>query len=198
MVSQPFVTDLITKNIIGMPLKTETYKGTEKLSEQKTVYAKDVTTNNLLLPKSVLASKGTQNLENKITYNQYDDKGNIQQYTPEGGTPVSVIWGYNKTQPIAKIENVTYTQIQTYESNLQTLSNTGTEANLIIALNTLRTNLPNAMITTYTHKPLVGVSTITDPRGNQITYTYDTFGRLQFVKDKDGNTLSENEYHYKN
>ncbi|WP_374670182.1 RHS repeat domain-containing protein [Flavobacterium sp. NRK F7] len=54
------------------------------------------------------------------------------------------------------------------------------------------------MVTTYTYKPSVGVSTITDPKGNRISYHYDGFNRLEFVKDKDGNILSENKYHYKN
>ena len=31
------------------------------------------------------------------------------------------------------------------------------------------------------------MSTITDPKGDKITYTYDSFGRLQSVKDKDNN-----------
>ncbi|MGN7812046.1 hypothetical protein ACTJIW_24050, partial [Flavobacterium sp. 22659] len=63
--------------------------------------------------------------------------------------------------------------------------------------NTLRANLPNAMVTTYTYIPLVGVSTITDPKGQTTTYTYDSFGRLEFVKDNKGNILSENQYNYK-
>lgn len=208
LANAPLINDLIAKNIIAIPMKTETWANNQKKSEKQIIYAKDATTNNLLLPKNVysanfpntlpILSNNIGQLENKITYNQYDDKGNIQQYTPESGISVSIIWGYNKTKPIAKIENATYADIQTYEANLQTLSNTGTEANLIIALNTLRANLPNAMVTTYTHKPLVGVSTFTDPKGNQIIYTYDSFGRLENVKDKDNNTLSANEYHYKN
>ena len=68
---------------------------------------------------------------------------------------------------------------------------------LLAALNALRTNLPGAMVTTYTYKPLIGVSTITDAKGDQITYSYDSFNRLQFVKDKSGNILSENQYNYK-
>lgn len=197
MATKLFVNDLKTANIVGSPIVTQTYKGTQKISEQETVYAKDATTNNLVLPKQILAAKGTQTPETKITYNSYDDKGNVTQYTPEGGIPVAVIWGYNKTQPIAKIENATYTQVQTYVANLQTLSNGTDENALLVALNTLRTSLPNAMVTTYTHKPLVGVSTITDPKGNRITYTYDSFNRLQSVKDHQGNIINENEYHYR-
>ena len=161
------------------------------------MYAKDATTNNLLLPKTILAAKGTQTPETKITYNSYDNIGNVTQYTPEGGIPVAVIWGYNQTVPIAKIENATYAQVQSYVANLQTLSNGTNENALIVALNSLRINLPNAMVTTYTHKPLVGVSTITDPKGNKVTYTYDSFNRLQSVKDHQGNTINENEYHYR-
>ena len=202
MASEPFATDLIAKNIIAEPLKTETYRNTEKLSENLTEYTK--TTDNLLLPKYVYANKGTtaivKSADKKITYDQYDNKGNIQQYTSESGTPVSIIWGYNQTQPIAKIENATYSSITaSLITAAQTASDTGTEATLLTALTNLRndTSLANAMVTTYTHIPLIGVSTITDPKGNTITYTYDAFGRLQFVKDKNGNLLSENEYHYK-
>jgi YD repeat-containing protein len=53
------------------------------------------------------------------------------------------------------------------------------------------------MITTCTYKPLVGITSLTDPRGDIITYTYDDFGRLEFVKDKDNKVLSESQYNYK-
>jgi len=124
-------------------------EGDIKLSEQLTVYDNSAATNNLILPKTIYAAKfpnafpsilNVGNLEKKISFDQYDSKGNILQYTLENGIPVSIIWGYNKTQPIAKIENAAYSQVSSYVSNLQTLSDTGTEANLITVLSHLLDN----------------------------------------------------------
>ena len=41
------------------------------------------------------------------------------------------------------------------------------------------------------------MSTLTDTKGYKTTYEYDTFGRLEFVKDHQGNILAHNQYHYK-
>jgi hypothetical protein len=207
VVTLPYVADLIVANRIGTPLKAESYRGVNKITDKIIVYDKDATTL-LLLPKNEYSANFPNNnrnittppvgeLENKITYDKYDSNGNILQYTPAGGTTTVLLWGYNKSLPIAKIENAAYNDVVAYESNLQTLSNSNNETNLIAALNTMRVELPNAMITTYTHIPIIGISTITDPKGDQITYTY-FLGKLQFVKDKNGNILKENQYHYKN
>jgi YD repeat-containing protein len=56
----------------------------------------------------------------------------------------------------------------------------------------------NAQITTYTHKPLVGMTSQTDAKGMTTYYEYDAFQRLKTVKDQNGNILKQTEYHFKN
>ena len=192
---EPFMTNLINQHrfeTVGI----KNLKNGILLSSQKTIYKTD---NNFILPMIKQTSKGLNesNLENRIVYNRYDSKGNPEEIFLQDGTPVFYIWGYNQTQPIAKIENTTFLAVQSQIENLRTLSNNGNEAALIYALNLLRNSLPNAMTTTYTYKPLVGISTVTDPKGNQITYQYDSNNRLQNVKDKNGNIVSENQYNYR-
>ncbi|WP_264538525.1 hypothetical protein [Flavobacterium sp. N1736] len=205
MADEPFVKDLVATNMIGIPLNTQTYRGATKIAEQKTVYDKSGATSNLLLPKYKLVNKGTAALnlvtDKIISFDLYDDKGNIMQYTQEGSTPVSIVWGYNKTLPVAVIENIAYKSIPVSLINeVQTASDKGTEESMFKAIKNFaysKEEFGNTMITTYIHKPLIGLSMKKDARDVFTYFTYDSFGRLQFVKDADGNLLSENQYHYK-
>lgn len=56
----------------------------------------------------------------------------------------------------------------------------------------------DALMTTYTYAPLIGMTSETDPKGYTIYYEYDGFGRLKDAKDKDGNVLKTYQYHYQN
>lgn len=197
---------------IASPTRESQFRNGIKLSEQFTLYAKDASTNNILLPKSIYSAKFPNSfsvitdvgaLEKKMNYDLYDTKGNVTQFTQESGVPVALIWGYNQTELIAKLENVTYSSIPlTTITDLISKSNADvditTEQTLRNALNVLRTTYPNAMITTYTYNPLVGVTSVTDAKGDIVSYFYDTNNRLMIVKDKNGNVLSQYQYQYKN
>ncbi len=207
--ADPAIQLLNTNNRINEVVSMASFYDADKLYEERKIYVSDSTTNNILLPKYIYSAKFPNNfpnlpnlgqLEKKITYDLFDSHGKLIQYTPESGVSNTIIWGYDYSLPIAKIENATFSQVQSYVANLQNLSASDTEANLISALNNLRSLpvLKDALITTYTYRPLIGVSTITDTKGDKATYIYDNLGRLIKVTDRNGNILSENEYHYKN
>lgn len=209
--------NMVTDNMIGIPLQTEIKENGTPISKTKTAYGKDATTNNLILPISVSSlDLKTNIMEKAITYNQYDNKGNIQQYTlnPDAngnGIPVTIIWGYNQTRPIAKIEGIGYNALMAVSgisaliTDLQTKSaadiDDGTELTLLTALDNFRknTNLSGYQITTYTYNPLIGVTSITPPSGIREVYIYDNANRLQEVREQNttGNLLKEYQYHYK-
>ena len=196
-------TRLINENRIAVPLKQVAYKDTTKLSEQSTTY-NDFNGN--YLPETIQTSKGSDSLETRITYHDYDAYGNPLELSKADGTHFVYIWGYKHTQPIAKIENASYENLTTAQNtainNAKLASNNdtdeATEAILRTKLNILRGAFPESQVTTYTYDPLIGITSVTDPRGDTIYYEYDDFNRLEHLKDKDGNILSQNKYNYKN
>ncbi len=215
---------LLNLHRLSVPLEVKTFKkkgssAEKQLSHQVTQYKEWLT--DKVLPEKIKALKGVPSsnnvLEDKVLFHSYYDNGNVKEVSKKDGTHVVYIWGYNEAKPIAKIENATYSQISSYVSGLLTHSNSdndrtidlvsgngsvtyvGEEGDLREALKNLRISLPNnALMTSYTYDPLIGVTSITDPRGRVIYYHYDAFNRLEHVKDHDGNILSKNQYNYKN
>jgi YD repeat-containing protein len=64
-------------------------------------------------------------------------------------------------------------------------------------LDEVRMHPIGAQMTTYTHDPQVGVTSVTDPNNKTTYYRYDSFGRLSFLVDDQGNLLKQYIYHYK-
>ncbi|WP_026706656.1 RHS repeat domain-containing protein [Flavobacterium soli] len=202
MASRPYSAALVLQNRIGIPLVTTTSDASGELSRQETVY-KDWSSN-LWLPEIIQTSKGgVTTLEPRVKYIQVSTaNGNPLEVQQANGTSICYIWGYNYILPVAKIENIAYGNIPSMLINEVINKSNATpyvEADMINALNALRNDpaLANTMVTTYTYDPLVGVTSITDPKGDKVTYHYDNFNRLQYVRDKDNNILSENQYHYR-
>lgn len=72
-----------------------------------------------------------------------------------------------------------------------TIQTTGTH------IDEVRVYPAGAQMTTYTYLPLTGVSSKTDANGVTVFYEYDSFGRLKFIRDSNGDILNMSSYHYK-
>jgi YD repeat-containing protein len=132
--------------------------------------------------------------ETEVTVNEYDSKGNITQYTDRSGAIVTMLWGYNSSLPVAKVLNATAAVARTYVSQ-SVLNNPSDDGALRVHLNSLR-SITGALVTTYTYKPLVGITSETDPNGQTTFYQYDDFNRLTLVKDYQGNVVKRICYNY--
>lgn len=196
--------DLRSKNALYLPLQKDVYKGGLKLSSQYTQY-NNVKWPGLNLPESIRSAKGSNVFEDRIIFHDYYPDGNFKEISKDNGTHIFYVRGYNGQYPIAKIEKPDLTGNTTAQQVLIGLAETAadndtdaaTENSLRTALDNLRTGFPNSLVTTYTYDPLIGVTSMTDPKGYTVFYHYDDFNRLIEVRDGNGKLLSDHKYHYK-
>ncbi|WP_294237331.1 hypothetical protein [Chryseobacterium sp. sg2396] len=211
---------LIEKNKLGIPLEITTVKKSDVLdagkviSKVETLYPYSysqalTTTTGFALPISVISTDLQNNSDTEVTYKYYDAKGNPRQYISKSGIPTAIIWGYNGSRPIAKIEGATYLQVLNLENAIVSASDTDAaaapgndETALLNALDAFRKDptLANYQVTTYSYDPLIGVRSITPPSGIREVYIYDAANRLKEIREDNqfGKILKEFKYNYKN
>ena len=157
---------------------------------------------------SIRIKYGTMLEETEIKVKR-DGKNNIKEFIPRLETPTVYLWAYNGLYLIAEIKNASYSQVTGYinETTLNSIfSKVEPSTSDIALINGLRTQLPNALITTYTYKHLVGILSATNPSGITTYYDYDSFGRLKetyiykdnIVSTANKQTIQKYDYHYQN
>jgi hypothetical protein len=144
-----------------------------------------------------------------ISYIYYSDGNLKESYSHKTNIYTTYLWSYQGQYPVAEVQNVTWNQVQGAlgEEFLSSLSvAVEPSVNDLIKLSTIKTHFPSAIVTTYTYKPLVGMTSKTDSRGVATYYEYDSFGRLKATyigeKDENGNETKKlvtgtYRYHYK-
>lgn len=195
--------NLKNANDINTPIETLKFLNDAPISKEKIVY--HFNSNGLVKPQKYQYSKGSNTLYNIRKFNKYDSTGNIEEISLREELYTVYIWGYNNQYPIAKIENAKFPEVSSFVADLKTKSNAdndrtknyaGKEGTLRQALDNLRAALPNAMVTTYTYDQLIGMTSMTDPKGYTSYYEYDEFNRLRLIVDTDNKVIEKISYNY--
>jgi hypothetical protein len=126
----------------------------------------------------------------------YNAVGNLLQEKIADDISTNLVWGYKSQYPVAKVIGSDNTTVNGIINNQSLLDNPTDDNTLRNYLSNLKVNLPTAMVSTYTYKPMIGMTSETDPSGNIKYYNYDRFNRLNVASDKDNNILEKTDYHY--
>lgn len=166
---------------------------------------KNYGSNNIRLNK-VYQKNGSADEYQQLEISLYDPYGNPREFKDLMSSPSVYLWGYGGQYPIAEIKNATYAEVSTVLTqsvidnlNLTTHSEATMEALIKAAADKLRADsrLAGAMVTSYTYKPLVGMTSKTDPRGIKETYIYDGMQRLKAILDHLNYVNRSFDYHYR-
>lgn len=124
---------------------------------------------------------------------RYNNDLNVVEHHLKDNMSTTFLWGYGGALPVAKIDNATYDEVV---DNLELEWESNDYGNLSESdINALRTGLPDAFITIFTHHILDGVTSITNPDGKTERYYYKN-GRFDRAYDDEGNIVQKVEYNF--
>lgn len=205
-----WLTDLYEKNMISEPNLTRTFLDNVLLESMEKIYLEE-NENGVPLLSEIRSSKSSNTSASpddiRVKIEKYNNKDLPVQISKGSGMKTVYIYGYSDSSIVAKIENAEYDSIsqtlieqiknKSDLDNDRTIGYNGKEGELRESLSMLRETLPNSLITTYTHDPLIGITSVTDINGNTVYYSYDEKNHLKDIKDTDGNLIKSFEYNYK-
>ncbi|MGJ1419084.1 hypothetical protein ACR79T_05625 [Sphingobacterium spiritivorum] len=195
----PIANILLSKNFVNKSLRDEV------LINEKTLkvidYTYDIFNNQYLKLKSISQKDGSNLETNRNDFLQYDSYGNPLAVKKTDGPVISYLWGYNGQYPVAEIVNAHYNDVVSAiggQSVVDALNSGTVTADYIRQkMEILRSNLPGSQVTSYTYKPLVGMTSKTDAKGQTEYYQYDGLQRLQHVLDQFQQLRQSYHYHYR-
>lgn len=140
--------------------------------------------------------KGSGTMDSRMEYKVYDSYRNPIHAVKDGTEHVVWIWGYKGERLVAEIKGADYNTVKNALGCKPDSLSSATSPNMTL-INGLRGNLSGATVTTYTHDPLTGPLTKRDANNNVTSYQYDSYGRLEQVKDRNGKQKEKYQYHFR-
>lgn len=192
--------EMVLQNILSPVIKHTKSNKVGQLSVVENIYRKE---GSIFVIDSI-NSGITGKMESRLNYRNYDQYSNPLYISKDNAIQVVYLWSYNGQYPIAEIKNASYADVEKVVktlfgvSDINALSKLDKPNETTLKSENLQKALPNALVTTYTYQPLVGMTSMTDPRGVTTTYEYDSFGRLKTAKDASGKVINTYDYHYQN
>lgn len=191
--------------VVGIPVEVIKEKNGNAVAASRNIYRWFERGNQFVVDRNETMASSVpvplQNVNNAYmtseTADEYDDYGNLRQCHGRDGVYKTYLWGYNHKYLIAEIIGATYLDVSNVlgTSVVEGIQDAGdpTDENIRQTLSRLQQSYHT---TIYTHKPLVGITSITAPNGNVNYYFYDNGNRLVGIKDNDHSTIMEYEYNY--
>jgi YD repeat-containing protein len=134
---------------------------------------------------------------NEFFYQGFDDTGivgNAHTGSRNSGATYTVSW----TRPNTRAYMISYWRFTDGKWKFAEANYTGGTYVLTggSMYDDIRIQPKDALMTTYTYKTLVGLTSSTDANGQTMYYKYDDFQRLKFVRDQNLNIVKSLDYNY--
>jgi hypothetical protein len=186
---------MVARNMISSPIEQiQRIAGVQQTLQKASYEFVNTTT---VAPVNIKYQVKSNPIQTRVLFSKYDNAGNLVEQSKTEDVKKTYVWGYNNMYPVAEVTGASYTNVIAVLNNT-ILQNPNSDQALRNELQKIRQNFPAAQVTTYTYKPLVGMSSSTD-FNNQSTYrSYDAFGRLILIRDKDNKVLKKLCYNYYN
>jgi len=148
------------------------------------------------IPSIASAKEETdKELNNNYSY-KYDKEMNPVEVTLQNTESTVYLWGYNYSYIIAAIKNIKYETLVSRVGATQIDQLCSASSPSISQLELLRNTLTDCEVTTWLYDPSIGIKQKTDPNGLNTYFEYDSFNRLQYIRNHNGEIVNKNEYHY--
>ena len=186
--TNPIDSSLVAANM-HVPIGTKTKRDTAVVDSTRTTYG---LYSGLYLPSSLYIGKGDNAPEKRIQYD-YDSFGNLANAVKDDTIKTVFLWGYHGLHPVAKVEGMTKQDVYTtLGSTITTLAGNPSDSQV----HGIHTSLTSGLVTTYAWTPLVGITSMQSPRGENTYFTYNTMGHLASIHDHSNNVIESYTYNY--